>query len=63
MQYGSYFIIILLLFIIFIGIYGFTNTDYEIKAYPSNTELPIDPAVDKLRYIFLFSTNFSPLAG
>lgn len=60
MQYGSYFIITLMMLNVLIGIYGFTNTEYQILP-PSNQSKPnVD---DNLRFLYLFNTNFSPLAG
>lgn len=60
MSFGSYFIMALMLFIVAVGIYGFTNTHYII----ANSTVPInmDP-VDNTRVLYLFNTNFSPLAG
>ena len=60
MSFGTYFIMALMLFIVAVGIYGFTNTHYVIE----NSSVPVtmDP-LDDHRVLYLFNTNFSPLAG
>lgn len=58
MSYGSYFIMALMLFIVAVGIYGFTNTNYIIE--PSTVPISI---IGEDRVLYLFNTNFSPLAG
>jgi hypothetical protein len=59
MSYGSYFIMALMLFIVGVGLYGFTNTDYII----ANGDTPIIMDDSRDRVLYLFNTEFSPLAG
>lgn len=61
MSYGSYFIIALIVFIIGIGFWGFSNTHYDLVG-PS-VQIDHMDENDENRYIYLFFTNFSPLAG
>lgn len=60
MSYGSAFIMALIAFIIGFGFYGIATTHYEI-APPGKID-PYTPA-DDTRYIQLFNSDFSPLAG
>ncbi len=60
MSYGSIFIISLILFIIACGFYSIATTDFKIV--PPGTPL-IFPPDSKERYLRLFNTDFSPLAG
>ena len=60
MSYGTYFIMALMLFIVAVGFYGFTDTNYVIR--DSSAETTMDP-FDNTRTLYLFNTNFSPLAG
>jgi hypothetical protein len=65
MSYGTYFIMGLMLFIVAVGLFGFTNTTYH-SAFPGDPVFPTDPIInpsDNNRNLFLFNTNFSPLAG
>jgi hypothetical protein len=61
MSYGSAFIIALILFIIGFGFYGVATTDYVVVG----SSYHIDPYTEesKERYLKLFYTDFSPLAG
>jgi len=61
MAYGSAFIMALILFIIGFGFYGFGSTHYEIVS-PSYVIEPYT-TTDGPRYLKLFNTDFSPLAG
>lgn len=62
MSIGTYFIMALMLFIVAVGIYGFTNTNYDFEPPSVPFILPDDPN-DNSRVMYLFNTNFSPLAG
>lgn len=61
MSYGSAFIMALIVFIIGFGFYGIATTHYEIKS-PGEDILPYTKD-DDTRYIKLFNSDFSPLAG
>jgi hypothetical protein len=61
MSYGSAFIIALILFIITFGFYGLGTTHYQIM--PADKEIPPYTPLDDTRYIKLFNSDFSPLAG
>ena len=63
MQIGSFgviFIIFLMIYIIYVGIVAFTNTEFEIgsAAQADNTNWN-----DNLRTLVMFNLNFAPLAG
>lgn len=60
MSYGTYFIMALMLFIVAVGFYGFTNTNYVIANHSVPTTISL---LDDTRVLYLFNTNFSPLAG
>lgn len=62
MSYGSYFIMGLMVFIVGVGFYGFSNTTYEIKTF-DHPEIIYDNKESDVRFLNLFSSNFSPLAG
>ena len=55
-SYGIYLVSLLLMFVIGVGIYGFTNTTYKFD-YVQNTE------GSDTRYIYLFGNQISTLAG
>jgi hypothetical protein len=60
-SYGSFFIISLILFIIGVGIYSTTNTNFEVlltHTADNNFYSNSDP-----RYLYLINTDFSKLAG
>ncbi len=62
-SFGTFFIVALILFIIGYGIYGFTNTEYQISmthSYEVNNNYSPDTDV---RYIYVINNNFSTLAG
>ena len=61
-SYGTFFIVALILFIVGYGIYGISNTDYEILTTHSKNNNYSDPN-NTTRYIYLFNNNFSTLAG
>lgn len=61
-SYGTFFIVALILFIVGYGIYGFSNTDYVILPTHSKNNDYADPN-NTTRYIYLFNSNFSTLAG
>jgi hypothetical protein len=61
MSYGSAFIMALIVFIIGFGFYGFGTTHYEIM--PAGEDIPPYTPLDDTRYIKLFNSDFSPLAG
>lgn len=61
MSYGSAFIMALIVFIIGFGFYGIASTHYEIM--PSGDVIPPYTPEDDTRYIKLFNSDFSPLAG
>ena len=60
MSYGSAFIIALIIFIVTFGFYGLATTNYRMA---DATE--VIPTIEEsgFRYLKLFATNFSPLAG
>jgi hypothetical protein len=60
MRFGTYFIMTLMFFIVAVGIYSLTNTDFSILGPGEPMNVNID---DDHRYLYLFNTNFSPLAG
>lgn len=60
-SYGSFFIISLILFIVGIGFYGFSNTKYEILS--THTKNNVYDSSTDVRYLYLINTNFSNLAG
>lgn len=60
MSFGSIFIISLILFIIGFGFYALASTKFEII---SASEDPIVDFTSDTRYLRLFNTDFSPLAG
>ena len=63
MSYGSAFIIALIVFIIGFGFYGIATTDYQIVSAGTVIAPYTNDPSDKTRYLKLFNTDFSPLAG
>lgn len=61
MQYGSYFIMILIILNVGVGFYGLITTTFEVQS-PSYIPIYTENFVE-YRNIYLFNTNFSPLAG
>jgi hypothetical protein len=58
--FGVLFIFMIIAFIVGIGIYGFTNTNYVFSVPPP----PFDPKKDKDPWVIsLFKSNFPPLMG
>lgn len=60
-SYGTFFIITLIVFIIGVGIYGFTNTDYVVLG--THTQDNDFESGDNTRYVYMINKNFSSLAG
>ena len=61
MSFGSAFIIALIVFIVAFGFYGMATTTYKL-AGPTDV-IPPYTEDSKERYLKLFNTDFSPLAG
>ena len=64
-SYGAISIITIALFIVSIGFYSISNTNYTAVTFPSQEQLKVSDAeiYTNMRPIFLFNANFSPLAG
>ena len=60
-SYGAISIILIAFFIFGVGIFSLTNTPFQIMAFPSAKD-PED-FDSNMRQIFLFTNDFTPLAG
>lgn len=64
-SYGAIAIIIIALFILSVGIYSLSNTNYQSVWLPTQDDLDVqnEELMVNIRNVFLINSNFTPLAG
>ena len=65
LSYGAVSIVVISFYVISMGLYSMSNTNYELVWFPKESDKVYDFAQldTNMRKLMMFNTNFTPLAG